>query len=198
VIFQAPAVDIPGSIAFGTNWTFSWVADVGYEIDLTANATVDAYGTMVLPQIGEVSALRVNQLSCEQRFIGVLLLQTSYFREYYWLVPGIGKAVHVISASGSSPPGLNFAPAQEVRRMFEASGITNQPMFGPVASLRIRRQSTLAVLDWPRQTNASGYRVEALGNVADTNWQLLSQPATNSWSEALTTTQRFYRVWWKP
>ena len=199
VMLQAAAIDIPGSITLGTNWTYSWVAYVDYEeIDVTASATVDAYGTLVLPQIGEVPALRVNQLNREQIFLGVLLLETTYFREYFWLVPGIGKAVHVISAPSTNPPSLSFAPGQEVRRMFAASGITNPPTFGPVASLHIRLQSLLAVLEWPRQTNASGYRVEALGNMARTNWQLLSQPATNSWSESLTTTQRFYRVLWKP
>lgn len=199
VILQVPVVDIPGSISLGTNWNYSWDAYLDYEeIYLTATATVDGYGTVVLPQIGEVSALRVNQLNCEQIFIFGLPFETSYFREYYWLVPGIGKAVHVISVSGDSPPALNLTTAQEVRRVFEAGGITKPPAFGPVVGLRLRQQNTLAVLDWLLQTNASGYRVEVLGNAADTNWQLLSQPATNSWSEALTTTQRFYRVWWKP
>ena len=199
VILQAPVVDIPGSISLGTNWTFSCVAYVDYEeIDLTASAVVDAYGTLVLPQIGEVAALRVNQLNREQILLGGFPFETSYFREYYWLVPGIGKALHVISASGSSPPVLDFTPAKEVRRVFEASSITNPPVFGPVANLRIRQQNTLAVLDWLRQTNASAYRVEALGDATSTNWLLISQPVTNSWSETLTTTQRFYRVWWKP
>jgi hypothetical protein len=199
VIFQASVVDIPGSISFGTNWSYTWDAYLGIEeVYLTATATVDGYGTMVLPQIGEVSALRVNQLNCEQILFSGFPFGTSYFREYYWLAPGIGKAVHVISVSGDSPPALDLTTAQEVRRVFEAGGITKPPAFGPVVGLRLRQQNTLAVLNWFLQTNASGYRVEALGNVADTNWQLLSQPATNSWSEALTTTQRFYRVWWKP
>jgi hypothetical protein len=64
--------------------------------------------------------------------------------------------------------------------------------------LRIRHQSGLASLDWRPVTNASAYRVEALGNVERCNWQIVSWPVTNSWAEPLTPTQRFYRVFARP
>jgi hypothetical protein len=56
----------------------------------------------------------------------------------------------------------------------------------------------VAILNWTQATNASAYEVEALGALSATNWQSVSLPASNSWSEALTTTQRFYRVSIKP
>jgi hypothetical protein len=200
VVISPPAVDIPWSVDFGTNWNYSLDEGSGpVSLHLTASASVDAYGTLVLPQIGEVPALRVNQLNTQQDFFfGFPDGDPTYFREYYWLVPGIGIALHIISNSSNSPPILSFAPANEVRRVFESSSVTNQAALTPVGNLHIRLQNGVAILNWTQATNASAYEVEALGALSATNWQSVSLPASNSWSEALTTTQRFYRVSIKP
>jgi hypothetical protein len=55
-----------------------------------------------------------------------------------------------------------------------------------------------AVFNWLAASNASAYQVQAVGGLAKTNWQVLASPATNSWSESTTTTQRFYRVFIEP
>jgi hypothetical protein len=86
----------------------------------------------------------------------------------------------------------------EFLRSFVTSYFTNQPSLNPVSALRIRLNNGLAILEWPQATNASSYRIETSGKLPLTNWQLLSLPATNSWSEPLTSTQRFYRVFSSP
>lgn len=197
-VLSPPVVDIPDPLGLGTNWSYTTVETtdaIAFDpVHANVSATVDAYGTVALPQIGEVAALRVNQLTMAQSFLGGI----QYFREYYWLVPGIGKAVHVISAHSDSPPPLGFTNTYEVRRMFEANSLSPPPVFTPVANLHIQTQGGLALLTWQPATNASGYRVDGLGTLATTNWQSLGLPTTNFWSDSLTATQRFYRVYVRP
>jgi hypothetical protein len=199
VVFTNPAVVIPTSLGFGTNWTYSLVQITALvEVDLTASATVDAYGTVVLPQIGEFQALRVNQLTSNRAWYGPFPLASYYFREYYWLVPGLGKALQIISLNSNTPPSSTLTSVYEIRRVFEASSVTNSGGLSPMAGLQILVESSLATLSWQAAANASGYLVEGLPTLDSTDWQLLGSPTTNSWSESLTTTQRFYRVFSRP
>lgn len=117
-------------------------------------------------------------------------------REYYWLVPGFDKAVHIVSDTESSPPLEPLTFANEVRRVFSRSLVASGP--NPVGRLAIQLAKGRAVLNWTTATNASAYQVQGIGSPGNTNWQILSSPATNYWSEALTATQRFYRVFITP
>ena len=190
-----PTLDVPWTLRLGTNWSYTTdlIGSPFGPVHVIVSASVDAYGTVILPQLREVAALRVNQLTSEQTFFGV-----QYFREYYWLVPGLGRAVHVVSTASSSPPPNTFTDAYEVRRMFEANSLTNSPPLTPAANLRIRVQGGEVTLSWQQATNVSGYLVNSLATLAANNWQTSGLPSINSWSEPLTSTQRFYRVFIRP
>ena len=85
-------------------------------------AVVDAYGTLVLPGIGEVPALRVNEehtYDTQDTTLG-LPLGKQYFRNYYWLVKGVGLAVNIISkADTASVPPDAFKTAATVSRVLK-------------------------------------------------------------------------------
>jgi len=192
VVWSNSVTDIPAIVGYGTNWSykFSTTNISPYTINDTVTASVDAYGTVVLPQIGKVQALRVNELTEEHVIIHFQPPQTNYVRDFFWLVPGIGKAVDIVSSISTSPPPTNFTLAYEVRRVFEANP----------AGLQIHLQSGLAILNWLPATGVHGYQLQlqAIGDLTMTNWQILASPASNFWSEALTPTQRFYRVFIEP
>lgn len=203
-VFNSPTIDLPDPIQFGQTWNRTvdyqdFAVFIIFAVHFTAQANVDAYGTLVLPGIGEVSALRVNEVH-EYDYIDLtlgFLNYTNYFRDYYWLVPGAGKAVEIISNPNSTgPPPANLTVAHTMSRLFEASGM--QPAPYPVASLRIRLEAGQAILNWLAETNVTVYRVDASFQLGAGGWQLVSEPATNAWSEPATNAIRFFRVFAKP
>jgi hypothetical protein len=211
VVFNQPTVDVPASVQYGQTWnrTVTWNGLVlGFfpiNYQFTCNAAVDAYGTLTLPTIGAVSALRVHEThgyqSSEPNGDGtstVVDLHTNQY--YYWLVPGLGVAAQVLQLGDNVLFPLGLPNTNTVLRVFQANYFTNQTVLGGVNGLHIRLQAGLAIVNWLPFTNASGYRIEAAGLLANTNtnWQLLGLPMSNSWSDTLTTTQRFYRVFAKP
>ena len=196
-VFSPPPIDIPAVVGYGTNWSYTMTTTAApYSEQDTVSATADAFGTVMLPKLGSFQALRVNQLTTTLAFYNGQYLYTIYMREYYWLVPGFDKAVHIVSQADYAPIPAIFASAHEVRRVFATKTVSNTPR--PVAGLHIKLQPGQAVLNWLAARNASAYQVQAVGGLAQTNWQVLASPATNSWSESTTTTQRFYRVFIEP
>jgi hypothetical protein len=203
-VFDSPTIDLPATIQFEQTWNRTadyqdFAVFITFAVHFTAQASVDAYGTLLLPEIGEVPALRVNEVH-EYDYIDETLgiaNYTNYFRYYYWLVPGIGKAVEIISEPDSTgPPPENLTTAGTLSRVFRASGV--QPAPYPVANLRIHFQDGQAMLDWNVETNALSYQVEAISNLGTNNWQLAGEPATNAWSEPATNAERFFRVFAQP
>ena len=209
-VFRPPTLDIPASVQYGQIWSrsldfndfgSSFPFYVDYAVHFTAQAEVDAFGTLVLPGIGAVPALRVNEtLTYEYTDLTYGFLdRTDCFREYYWLVRGIGKALDIISEADYSVPPADFTTASIFLRVFEFSS-------RPAPDLRVRLLGNTATLDWRPQTNCSGYRVQMLPAFASnnwqisSNWQILAEPATNSWAQAVPPgdTQRFFRVSLKP
>jgi hypothetical protein len=199
-MFSPPTLDVPATVTNGQTWTrtTSWdstiytiFGPVPIDYQFSATANVDAYGTLVLPVIGAVPALRVHEV---HGYIGTLdgspeeieIVTNQY---YYWLVPGLGVAVQVLQYGNNilDPGSMPFT--NSVERMFHAS-------YFPVASpsLYIHLQSGSALLNWDTFPNSSSYQVQAIGSLGGTNWQLLGLTTTNSWSDTLSTTQRFYRV----
>jgi hypothetical protein len=123
-----------------------------------------------------------------------------YFRNYYWLVPGIGKAVHAISAGSTTVPPESLTTAKTLLRVFESSNVEPPSEPRPVSGLRIRLQTGSIVLDWDAAADAGAYSVRRFQELGGNEWELAGEPATNSWSEILTSSraQRFYSVWTKP
>jgi hypothetical protein len=204
VVFDQPTLDVPATVQYGQTWnrSVSWqdsIMGVSISYDFTASARVDAYGTLVLAGLGQMPALRVKEIhDYEVSVTGWQVIDSHTNLFYYWLCPGIGMPLQVILYGSNIfvPTPLDYTNL--VLRTFETSAPTNPPMPAPVADLRIGLQGGRAVLNWRPATNGSGYRVESLPWLGYTNWQLLGLPATSGWSEALTPTQRFYRVFWLP
>ena len=200
--------DLPATVSYGQTWSRTvdfadCASGFNLAVHFTSQATVDAWGTVVLPGIGEVPALRLNEMNTYDVTLvdfGIPLSTTTY-RNYYWLVRGIGKAVHILSPgyTGTSAP-ADFATAKTFLRTFESNTARDYLTPLTVSDLRLTRQGTWAVLDWRPEPNASGYRVETLGSLSSTNWQLVTEPSVNTWSNLLsvTETQRFFRVFSKP
>jgi hypothetical protein len=188
--WSPPMTNVPAVVQYGSSWTNSTSSDnlAPYVFVDTITSTADAYGTIVLPEIGSFQALRVNQLTEEEELVEGIPVGTYYVREYFWLVPGIGEAVDIVSTDASEPPAANFASAAEIRIVFPQG----------VANLRIQLQGDSANLTWPAATTQFGYQLQVIDDLSMTNWQVLASPASNSWLDPLTNTQRFYRVFIEP
>jgi hypothetical protein len=154
IIFRARTLDLP-ECSYGSSWerVVQWedVIDPGLgaitvAVNFTNRAVVDAYGTLMLPGLGAVPALRVNETNTYATFwpeIG-LPLGIQHFHNLYWLAPGIGKAVIIISqASATGPPALTASPGR-VLRVFEASG--DDPL--PITNFAAQLQGNQVFLSW--------------------------------------------------
>jgi hypothetical protein len=200
-VFNQPTLDIPATVQYSQTWnrTVNWtglfleiIPTITYFSD---SSTVDAYGTLTLPSIGAAPALRVHEVHAyETDWIGVGPVDIHTNQYYYWLVPGLGVAaqVYLFGDNVLAPGSLDHTNA--VLRVFASNYFTNQTAIIPAAGLHISLQNNSVLLNWNAITNASEYQVEFLGSLNNTNWQLLGLPATNAWSDAVTSTQKFYRV----
>jgi hypothetical protein len=177
-----------------------------YEILLVSNyytysASVDAFGTLVLPEIGAVPALRVHEVDVF-RITDVsdppLPLDINTNQYYYWLVPGIGVAVQIqlLGNNVLYPTALPYT--NTVQRMYYASYITTStnsgPPFSPFpADLFIQQQGGSVILNWLILTNAVNYRIDYTASLAAL-WQTLGYTTNTTWTNAITEAQQFYRV----
>jgi hypothetical protein len=207
VIFESPSIEVPDNLKFGDTFqqTADWRDDIGGDffifrvaVHYVSTAKVDAYGTIVLPGIGEVPALRVNELNSYEttELENDIPLDKQYFRNYYWLVPGIGRAVQLSSPAGTSAPPANFSVSQSIFRVFE-SGRYPQRQF--VKNLGIARQGNQILLSWEKENEATQYEVEYSTRLAPVEpWILLASPPGNSFLDAIgLNSSRFYRVFWR-
>jgi hypothetical protein len=202
-LFDPPTVDIPATVTNGQTWTrsTSWNSTIdGYlpiSYAFSDTSTVDAQGTLILPNIGAVQALRVHEVH------GYTGLLDGYYPEeivtnqyYYWLVPGLGVAVQIGVYGNNILDPTTMPFTNSVERMFYASYFTNTPPPSnnpTTGNLHVQLQSGLAFLTWTI-TNSTSYQVQASGSLNSTNWQVLGLTSNTNWTDALTSTQRFYRV----
>jgi hypothetical protein len=198
IVFNAPTTDVPAVVAFGDTWNraVDWaqlVLGFPMQTHFTASAVVDAYGTLVLPNLGEVPALRVKQLDTYELTLGTTPLGSQFNTNFYWLVKDIGIAAQVIFHVDNLVIQTGEGHTNTVMRVFEA-----RPW--RAAELQVWAQTNTVLLSWRAETNHSGYRVESLTDVASTNWQLAGEVATNvfAWPLPALTTQQFFRVSIKP
>ena len=123
---------------------FEDIIDLGFiestiSVHFTSRAEVDAFGTLVLPGIGEVPALRVNEVNrydLTEQTLG-LPLPSQYFRSYFWLVKGAGKAVHIVSKPDTTTPPTSFNTAASLQRVFESSTVLKPPSLCHSAAHRL-------------------------------------------------------------
>lgn len=212
LVFEQPTLDLPATVAFGQGWSRSadWqdlVEAAGLQLTVavhfTCTAAVNAYGTLVLPELGEVPALRVMELhayASEDLTFG-FPLGTQYQRLYYWLAKGLGKVVTVTSKSGTSAPPENLAPVGSVLRLFASRGFPITSDLQPVRQLTAGLQAQDLLLQWAKEPAAILYHVQAVDDLAfQADWPPLSSTTNTSWSTPLADgpPRRFFRVFWSP
>jgi hypothetical protein len=202
--FEVPTLEFPCPLQFGQSWSriVDWQQiflqeDIG-STHFTSQAVVDAYGTVVLPILGAVPTLRVNEVDTYVSSVSGVPFETNIFREYCWLVRGIGVAAEVISQPQGSVPPTNFTSAGTTLRVFEASD--PQDLLSPIRGLQFKLINGVAALNWTAGTNGTSYRIENANNLTTPSWQLFSLPFSNSWSGGVAPlgTQGYFRVFSKP
>jgi hypothetical protein len=213
--FSSPIVDFPATIRYNDTWSTSMtyfteveVFEVGgfpVRYTVTSQFRVDAWGVVMLPGLGPLPTLRIN----EDQTVDVAVdldgygefthLETDYTRNYYWLSPGRGIVAQMNSIQSSSPPPENFDRAASFVRMFETNKKPTPPVTGiqPVTNLRLTVGNGLVIVQWTKAANASQYRVEySTGGFGTGSWQTLGTTSNASlidWS-ASGQAMRFYRV----
>jgi hypothetical protein len=206
--FDPPTPDIPATVTNGQSWTrsTSWnttvytiFGDYGIYYTFSETSSVDAFGTLILPNIGGMPAWRVHEVHAYAGYLdGYDLDEIVTNQYYYWLVPGLGVAAQITMYGNNVLYPTTMPFTNSVERMYYASYYTPIPPSNPVpatGNLHVRLQSGSAVLNWsPFTNNATSYLVEANGSLNSTNWLLLGLTSSTNWSDTLIPTQRFYRV----
>jgi hypothetical protein len=211
-VFDPPTVDIPATVTNGQSWSRStgWnslIYSGGDEKPATFYfsdfATVDAQGTLILPDLGAFQALRVHETHDYNLVYRGGSVYTETNQYYYWLVQQLGVAAQITIYGNIFEGGLTATPifTNSVERMYYANYYTNQPPLPHdfTGNLFIHLQSGAIGLNWLPFTNSlnlvsTGYQVQASSSLPGTNWQVMGLTNGTNWSDTLSSTQRFYRV----
>lgn len=149
VVFEPPTLQF-SNCTYGTTWerSTSWsdtvntvLGSVPVTVHFTARGSVDGFGTIILPNLGRMSALRVNETHTYQNEFQGLPLGDQYFHNYYWLVPSIGKAVEIVSKASDTAAPAVYSVAATVLRVFEGGALAAE-------GLRAQRQGEQVFLSW--------------------------------------------------
>ena len=102
-----PISVLPWLVQYGDSWDTAYTFNVTdplfgvIPVSYTSTSTVDAYGTMVLPGIGPVSALRITEVEdYEEDIFGYEFPQLD--TNWTWLAPGIGFAAQAVNLGPDS------------------------------------------------------------------------------------------------
>jgi hypothetical protein len=188
--------DFPASIHYGGSWSGNTVfesiysdpvlGDYPMQVTYSALDNVDAYGLVVLPNLGFLDCLRVHELVTYDIAVdfglggGYEQLGTQYALNYYWLSPAHGIVVQISASDSTPPPDSMPSGASAFARMFELyhPAVTNPPPV--ITGFKITMGPSAALLQWTRLTGVSSYRVDyatTLGPVP--NWQPLGTTTSN-------------------
>jgi hypothetical protein len=215
-VFVPPLLDFPESITLGSTWSaattwFNAMLGAPMRINYQATAEVDAYGFVILPDLGFLECIRVNELAettYEIKFPGgedpdagtsgdFTPVATYYVRNFYWLAKDKGIVVQMTSKQSSTPPPDEFPTAAQFIRMFETNHPEGSRDPQPVTDLSVTRGKGQVLLSWTKPLNANSFRVEfsaVLG--AQANWQELTTTSSNFALDTLDGNEaaRYYRV----
>jgi len=145
-VFTPSILDFPDPMEWGDSWLLSTtyqfqMYDLGevldVRIDMTIDADVDAWGTVVLPTLGPVDAVRVNteQTSAIYVWLGGTWLPagTQFIRIYDWIGVSSDIIVEIGSTvSDASMPPDQFTIASIFVRQFENSNPTAPPVIADI------------------------------------------------------------------
>ncbi len=206
VKFTTPIIDYPTPMSFGDEWgavaSFDIEQLIGGSLLPTAldskiTAKVDAFGTLVLPTLGTVEVIRINELNTTDSVIDIggipLALPTAYVRTYTWLSREYGIVAQMTSEAGTElvPDLFEFAA-----RFIRLSDRIGPPEPGEeFRILTVARESADSVtIAWTSRVGQT-YTVETSDDLR--KWEVLStdeeSPYTDSGIPA-DVTRRYYRV----
>lgn len=200
-VFDPPLLDFPESITHGSSWSGATVfrnSMLGAELRVTYTSTaeVDAYGLIILPKLGFMECIRVNELVetlYEVKFPDFggesgdpgtggqfTPVATYYVRNYYWLAKNRGIVAQIVSKQSATPPPNEFATAAQFIRVFETNHPQSSDEPWPVTDLSITPGQGQVLLSWTPPLNANRFRVEfspTLG--AQAAWQEVTTTESN-------------------
>lgn len=192
-----------GNTVFESIYTDPVLGDFPMQVTYSALDSVDAYGLVVLPNLGFMDCLRVHELVTYDIAVdlgsGYQPLGTQYALNYYWLSPGHGIVVQISASDSTPPPDSMPNGASAFTRMFELyhPAVTNPP---PVLSgFKITMGTSAALLQWNRLAGVSSYRVDYATTLAPVpNWQPVGTTTSNFLLDPAavspTNPRRYYRL----
>lgn len=172
VKYNEPTVELPAVLRYGDTWQrtveFTAQADAGtgtqdVPLMFTSSVSVDGYGTLTLPELGEVEVLRINELRVYDSYQPTIGTSVKlYYRNYAWYSPRFGEVARVSSgAELSGPPPPDFPLAKTVQRLLASSAPSAAPKPMPASGLAIARLHPRLQLSWPAVSGAKSYLVES-------------------------------------
>lgn len=203
VVFDPPFVDYPATMDFEDEWdstsSYETVLDLpglgvfDVAVDVTTHTQVDAYGTMSLPQHGQVEVLRINELSTFNSVADVdgipVSLGSTFVRGYFWIARELGIVAQITSGAGTEVPGVEFPTASRILRL-----IARTPPGGDVpANLRIAVADGRVTLTWDAQPECS-YQVFSSTDLTADSWQLRATVPSGFFLDLVATESLFYRL----
>jgi hypothetical protein len=201
--FSDPLLEIPDSIELGERWDDETRFDVTLEIlgapivastVIEQKVEVDAWGEVILPDIGSVEVLRINVLAIwtnEAVILGrIAPLGEVFIRTYIWIAKGYGNVATIVSKEDTTkePPEL-FTTAATFERLRSATGFWEEPVSptsptpGTISITSSRSQFNLQ-WQFPDATEGAVYVVEkssALGQ-GDDAWEAVIETNDTHWN----------------
>jgi hypothetical protein len=208
-VFIPPVIDIPSTVQFNQSWSNSvyWLTKyfgiINVSNYLSYTATVDAYGTLALPQIGQVPALRVHQVesyAISESTDPPTPLEAETDNYYYWLVPGLGVAAQVELLGNNTVYSTTLPYTNTMQRMYFANYFTNSPVGGGPGgySGSTNLQATVVgnhvVLNWSAMTNCTNFRVDFAQTLPGAGWTAAAITTNMAWTDSIAFPSKFYRV----
>jgi hypothetical protein len=200
VPIHPPTAILPSVLFYGEWWTNGYSFTVADPLlgDVSAlyqsDATVDAYGTLQLPGVGAVPALRLTLIENYYEDLFGELLPFQSDTNWEWLTPGIGYAAQIIFYA----PNAFSVAAQPYTNGFSRVFFSTPSL--PPPAPRLTLQADDATLAWGASSNASGYVVQTSTNLLSTHWVPVAQLTNLSITipDPAGAEQQFFRVIGQP
>ena len=204
IVFSTAFVDFPGTMDFEDEWSSSFSYDtaldlseigiIDVKVDASVDSVVDAYGTLTLPQLGEIPVLRINELTTQTSTTTVagmpVNLGLQYVRSYYWISDRLGIVAQITSEAATELPGEVFQTAARFMRLTSA---TIEPA-SPDLNLEIAVSGGIVTLTWDFAEGVDAYEVYASPDLSGGSWEKLATVSSARFLDTASSLQRYYKV----
>ncbi len=189
-----PTSVLPALLHFGDSWTNAYSFAVtdplfgAIPVNYTSSNTVDAYGTMALPGMGTVSALRIAEVEdYDENIFGFDYPQ--FDTNWIWLAPGIGYAAQAVAYAPDTYSLSAQTYTNSFSRRFLALPLPTLP------SAQLKGGLDEVNLAWESVSGAEGYVVESCTNLTTGQWSFALQLTNQMVSfSVISNSQQFFRI----